>query len=265
MANQAPGNSVLDGAAASWAPGHQGERAMRLRHHRISTLTRCDDRRGRSRHMLERRRAADRRRRARTGAAGQRRRLPYLDDAELKPSSARRSRQRQERVPVLAGVSAWARRAPRAMRAMPARRRGGPCRCCRAPVGLTEAEILAYYREVCPDGFHSGDGLQQSLHHGHRPAGSVLASLAELPNVTMIKESSPDPSKIARLREACGDRAAVYIGLNCMARTGVADGAAGWCTASLNDQPAIRAESVPLRGDRRCPARMTGSAGRSTC
>lgn len=50
----------------------------------------------------------------------------------------------------------------------------------------------------------------------------------------MIKESSPDPTKIARLRAACSDKTAVYIGLNCMARTGFAEGAAGWCTASAN-------------------------------
>lgn len=37
---------------------------------------------------------------------------------------------------------------------------------------------------------------------------AFLAKLAALPNVTMIKESSPDITKIARLRDACSDKTA---------------------------------------------------------
>ena len=73
----------------------------------------------------------------------------------------------------------------------------------------------------------------------------------------MIKESSPDEGKIARLRQACPDKTAVYIGLNRMARGGFAAGAAGWCTASGRRR--ARGEPVPLRHGRRPAGWTTGS------
>lgn len=164
--------------------------------------------------------------------------LPYLDDAEREAVIRTAVAAAAGRVPVLAGVSSLgtastARHARYAERAGAAAVQVLPSTYWK----LTEAEILAYYREVC-----QAVSIPVMVYNNPFTTGidlpvPFLASLAELPNVTMIKESSPDPSKIARLREACGDRAAVYIGLNCMARTGFADGAAGWCTASPNVSP----------------------------
>ena len=70
----------------------------------------------------------------------------------------------------------------------------------------------------------------------------------------MIKESSPDEGKIARLRQACPDKTAVHIGLNRMARGGFARRrrlvhGLGQCRRRARGEP------VPLRHGRR-PGRV---------
>ena len=71
---------------------------------------------------------------------------------------------------------------------------------------LTEAEIHDYYRAVC-----DAISLPVMVYNNPFTTGMdlpvpFLAKLAALPNVTMIKESSPDEGKIARLRQACRTR-----------------------------------------------------------
>ncbi|OAE54103.1 dihydrodipicolinate synthase family protein [Achromobacter insolitus] len=161
--------------------------------------------------------------------------LPYLDDGEREAVIDTVIGAARGRVPVLAGVSSLStastvRHARYAERAGAAALQLLPSTYWK----LTQDEILAYYREVCESVSAPVMVYNNPFTTGMDLSVEFLARLAELPNVTMIKESSPDPTKIARLRAACPAKTAVYIGLNCMARTGFAEGAAGWCTASAN-------------------------------
>ncbi|MFG0232027.1 dihydrodipicolinate synthase family protein [Achromobacter sp. 413638] len=161
--------------------------------------------------------------------------LPYLDDAEREAVVETVVGAAAGRLPVLAGVSSLGtastvRHARHAERAGAAAVQVLPSTYWK----LTEAEIHDYYRAVC-----DAISLPVMVYNNPFTTGMdlpvpFLAKLAALPNVTMIKESSPDEGKIARLRQACPDKTAVYIGLNRMARGGFAAGAAGWCTASAN-------------------------------
>nr|WP_315528940.1 dihydrodipicolinate synthase family protein [uncultured Achromobacter sp.] len=161
--------------------------------------------------------------------------LPYLADHEREDVIRTVVGVANGRLPVLAGVSSLTtastiRHAQYAERAGASAIQVLPSTYWK----LTEPEIYAYYREVC-----EAVSLPVMVYNNPFTTGidlsvPFLARLAELPSVTMIKESSPDATKIARLREACPDKTAIYIGLNSMALQGFADGAAGWCTASPN-------------------------------
>jgi 4-hydroxy-tetrahydrodipicolinate synthase len=62
----------------------------------------------------------------------------------------------------------------------------------------------------------------------------LLKRLLEIPNVTMIKESSGDVQRMQALRQLLGEDAAFYNGSNPLALAAFAAGATGWCTAAPN-------------------------------
>lgn len=161
--------------------------------------------------------------------------LPYLADDEREEVIRTVVGTAGGKVPVLAGVSSLStagtvRHARYAERAGASAIQVLPSTYWK----LSEDEIYAYYREVC-----EAVSIPVMVYNNPFTTGidlpvQFLAKLAELPNVAMIKESSPDTTKIGRLRDACPDKTAIYIGLNCMALRGFTDGASGWCTASPN-------------------------------
>ena len=185
--------------------------------------------------------------------------LPYLDDAEREAVVETVVGAAAGRLPVLAGVSSLGtastvRHARHAERAGAAAVQVLPSTYWK----LTEAEIHDYYRGLRRD-LAPGDGLQQPVHHRHGPARAVPGEAGRAAQRHHDQESSPDEGKIARLRQACPDKTAVYIGLNRMARGGFAAGAAGWCTASANVAAAhaVNLYRCAMAGDR--PGWTTGS------
>ncbi|MEZ5308139.1 MAG: dihydrodipicolinate synthase family protein [Pyrinomonadaceae bacterium] len=75
-------------------------------------------------------------------------------------------------------------------------------------------------------------------------SASQIKELSELhPNLLAVKESSGDARRISAIRELCGDRLNVFVGLDDAIVEGVAAGAVGWVAGLVN---ALPKESVRL-------------------
>ncbi len=161
--------------------------------------------------------------------------LPYLSDGEREAVIRTTVAAAAGRVPVLAGVSSLS--TAQTVRHARFAQAAGASAIQVLPSTywtLTEAEIFDYYRQVA-----EAVSIPVMVYNNPFTTGldlpvPFLRRLTELPNVSLIKEASPDETKIARLREACPDHVGIFVGLNRMARRGFEDGAAGWCTAAPN-------------------------------
>ncbi|WP_028602197.1 dihydrodipicolinate synthase family protein [Ottowia thiooxydans] len=161
--------------------------------------------------------------------------LPYLGDEERDAVIRTTVAAAAGRVPVLAGVSSLStahtvRHARFAQEAGAAAIQVLPSTYWK----LTEAEIFEYYRQIAESVSIPVMVYNNPFTTGLDLSVSFLSKLTELPNISLIKEASPDETKISRLREACPDHVSIFIGLNRMAKQGFQDGAAGWCTAAPN-------------------------------
>lgn len=161
--------------------------------------------------------------------------LPYLTDEECDAVIRTTVASAAGRVPVLAGVSGLST-AQTVRRARNAQQAGVTAIQVLPSTywALTEEELFAYYREVA-----EAVSIPLMVYNNPFTTGvdmpvAFLRRLVALPNITLIKEASPDATKIARLREACPAHVGIYIGLNRMAQHGFRDGAAGWCTSAPN-------------------------------
>jgi len=74
-------------------------------------------------------------------------------------------------------------------------------------------------------------------------AEELSALAARHPNLEAVKESSGDVRRIAAIRALCGDRLAIFVGVDDLIVEGVAAGAVGWIAGLVN---ALPAESVRL-------------------
>lgn len=161
--------------------------------------------------------------------------LPYLGDEERDAVIRTTVAAAAGRVPVLAGVSSLS--TAQTVRHARFAQEAGASAIQVLPSTywtLTEAEIFAYYRQVA-----EAVSIPVMVYNNPFTTGldlpvDFLRRLTALPNVSLIKEASPDETKIARLRDACPDHVGIFVGLNRMARKGFQDGAAGWCTAAPN-------------------------------
>jgi 4-hydroxy-tetrahydrodipicolinate synthase len=161
--------------------------------------------------------------------------LPYLGDGERDAVIRTTVAAAAGRVPVLAGVSSLG--TAQTIRHARFAQEAGASAIQVLPSTywtLTEAEIFEYYRQVA-----EAVSIPVMVYNNPFTTGldlpvDFLRRLTALPNVSLIKEASPDGTKIARLREACPDHVGIFVGLNRMAQRGFQDGAAGWCTAAPN-------------------------------
>lgn len=161
--------------------------------------------------------------------------LPYLGDDERQAVIRTTVTAAAGRVPVLAGVSSLS--TAQTVRHARFAQEAGATAIQVLPSTywtLTEAEIYAYYRQVA-----EAVSIPVMVYNNPFTTGldlpvPFLRKLTELPNVSLIKEASPDETKIARLRDACPDHVGIFVGLNRMAKKGFQDGAVGWCTAAPN-------------------------------
>lgn len=160
---------------------------------------------------------------------------PYLTEDECNAVIRTTVAVSAGRVPVLAGVSSLST-AQTVRRARYAEQAGAqavqvlPSTYWR----LTEDELFDYYREVAESVRIPVMAYNNPFTTGLDMSVEFLCRLTSLPNISLIKEASPDETKIARLRQACPEHVGIFIGLNRMAQQGFRDGAAGWCTASPN-------------------------------
>ncbi|HDS1530731.1 TPA: dihydrodipicolinate synthase family protein [Stenotrophomonas maltophilia] len=161
--------------------------------------------------------------------------LPYLSDEERVTVIHRTVQACAGRVPVLAGVSSLSTEST--VRHARAAEAAGVSAIQVLPSTywkLTEEEIFAYYRAVAEAVSIPVMAYNNPFTTGVDLPVDFLCKLTALPNISLIKEASPDPTKISKLRSACGDHVQIFVGLNGMALQGFQDGATGWCTAAPN-------------------------------
>lgn len=169
--------------------------------------------------------------------------LAYLDEPEFDTVVDTTIDTVAGRVPVLVGVSdvTTARTVRRAEYAQQA----GADAVMILPVSywkLTEREIIQHYRSV-------SDAITIPIMAYNNPATSgvdmrpeLLVSMFDsIDNVTMVKESTGDLSRMQRIDELSGGQLPFYNGSNPLVLDALRAGASGWCTAApcLRPQPCI--------------------------
>lgn len=179
--------------------------------------------------------------------------LAYLDEFEFDAVADTTMSAVAGRVPVIAGVSdvTTAKTIRRAKRAQQA----GADAVMILPVSywkLTEREIVQHYRSV-------GDAIGIPIMAYNNPATSgvdmspdMLVRMFEtIPNVTMVKESTGDLSRMRRIAELSGGELPFYNGSNPLVLDALKAGASGWCTAApnLRPQPCIDLYDAVRAGD----------------
>jgi 4-hydroxy-tetrahydrodipicolinate synthase len=157
------------------------------------------------------------------------------------------------RVPVIVGVSdvTTAKTIRRAKYA----ERAGADAVMILPVSywkLTEREIFQHYRSI-------SDAIGIPIMAYNNPATSGVDMPPELlvrmfetiDNVTMVKESTGDLSRMWRIHELSGGRLPFYNGSNPLVLDALKAGASGWCTAApnLRTQPCIDLYDAVRAGD----------------
>ncbi len=166
--------------------------------------------------------------------------LPYLTDEEKEAVTEACIQQVAGRVPTLVGVSnlttektIWhARFAEKA----------GASAVMIIPMSywkLTDDEIVAHYDAVASSIAIPIMAYNNPATGGVDMSPALLKRLLEIPNVTMIKESTGDIQRMHYLRKALGEDVAFYNGSNPLALAAFTAGARGWCTAAPNLIPAL--------------------------
>jgi len=179
--------------------------------------------------------------------------LAYLDETEFDTVVETTIATVAARVPVIVGVSdvttaTTIRRAEFAQQA-------GADAVMVLPVSywkLTEREIVAHYRSI-------SEAISIPIMAYNNPATSGVDMLPELlvhmfetiPNVTMVKESTGDLTRMQRIAELSGGRLPFYNGSNPLVLDALKTGASGWCTAApnLRAQPCIDLYEAARSGD----------------
>jgi 4-hydroxy-tetrahydrodipicolinate synthase len=117
---------------------------------------------------------------------------------------------------------------------------------------LTEREIVQHYTSI-------GAAIGIPIMAYNNPATSGIDMSPELligmfdriDNLTMVKESTGDLSRMQRISELSGGRLPFYNGSNPLVLDALQAGAAGWCTAApnLRPQPCIDLYNAVRAGD----------------
>lgn len=179
--------------------------------------------------------------------------LAYLDEAEFDTVVDTTIATVAGRVPVVTGVSdvTTAKTIRRAQYAQ----RAGADAVMILPVSywkLTEREIAQHYRSI-------GEAIDIPIMAYNNPATSgvdmspeLLVSMFEtIDNLTMVKESTGDLSRMRRIAELSGGQLPFYNGSNPLVLEALKAGASGWCTAApnLRPQPCIDLYQAVRAGD----------------
>lgn len=179
--------------------------------------------------------------------------LAYLDESEFDTVVDTTIAAVDGRVPVVVGVSDLTT-ANTIRRAQYAEKAGADAVMI-LPVSywkLTEREIVQHYASI-------GEAIGIPIMAYNNPATSGIDMSPELlvrmfetiENLTMVKESTGDLSRMQRIAELSGGQLPFYNGSNPLVLNALRVGAAGWCTAApcLRPQPCIDLYDAVRSGD----------------
>lgn len=166
--------------------------------------------------------------------------LPYLTDDEKEAVTEAALEQTAGRVPTLVGVSNLT--TDKTIYHAQFAEKAGASAVMIIPMSywkLTDDEIVSHYDKVA-----SGISIPIMAYNNPATGGvdmspALLKRLLEIPNVTMIKESTGDVQRMHYLRKELGEEVAFYNGSNPLALAAFAAGATGWCTAAANLIPEL--------------------------
>jgi 4-hydroxy-tetrahydrodipicolinate synthase len=166
--------------------------------------------------------------------------MPYLNDEEKEAVTEATVAQVNGRVPILVGVSNLT--TERTIYHAKAAEKAGADAVMIIPMSywkLSDDEIVKHYDAVARQIAVPIMAYNNPATAGIDMSPALLKRLLEIPNVTMIKESTGDVQRMHYLKKELGDNAAFYNGSNPLALAAFAAGAAGWCTAAPNLIPEL--------------------------
>ncbi|UOE46519.1 dihydrodipicolinate synthase family protein [Mucilaginibacter sp. SMC90] len=166
--------------------------------------------------------------------------LPYLTDAEKEAITEATIQQVNGRVPTLVGVSNLT--TERTVYHAQFAEKAGATAVMIIPMSywkLTDDEIVKHYDAVASKINVPIMAYNNPATGGVDMSPALLKRLLEIPNVTMIKESTGDVQRMHYLKRELGEDVAFYNGSNPLALAAFAAGATGWCTAAPNLIPEL--------------------------
>lgn len=166
--------------------------------------------------------------------------LPYLTDDEKEAVTEAALGQTAGRVPTLVGVSNLT--TDKTIYHAQFAEKAGASAVMIIPMSywkLTDDEIVSHYDKVASRISIPIMAYNNPATGGVDMSPALLKRLLEIPNVTMIKESTGDVQRMHYLRKELGEDVAFYNGSNPLALAAFAAGATGWCTAAANLIPEL--------------------------
>ncbi|MPS66633.1 MAG: dihydrodipicolinate synthase family protein [Chryseobacterium sp.] len=166
--------------------------------------------------------------------------MPYLNDAEKETITEATMQQVAGRVPTLVGVSNLT--TDKTIYHAQFAEKAGATAVMIIPMSywkLTDDEIVKHYDAVASKISIPIMAYNNPATSGVDMSSVLLKRLLEIPNVTMIKESSGDVQRMHYLRKELGEDVAFFNGSNPLALAAFSAGATGWCTAAPNLIPEL--------------------------
>ncbi|SFO33713.1 4-hydroxy-tetrahydrodipicolinate synthase [Paenimyroides ummariense] len=166
--------------------------------------------------------------------------LPYLTDEEKEAVTEASIQQTAGRIPTLVGVSNLT--TDKTVYHAQFAEKAGANAVMIIPMSywkLTDDEIVQHYDKVASSISIPIMAYNNPATGGVDMSPALLKRLLEIPNVTMIKESTGDVQRMHYLRNELGEDVAFYNGSNPLALAAFAAGATGWCTAAANLIPEL--------------------------
>lgn len=166
--------------------------------------------------------------------------MPYLTDNEKEAITEATMQQVAGRVPVLVGVSNLT--TDKTVYHAQFAEKAGATAVMIIPMSywkLTDDEIVQHYDAVASKISIPIMAYNNPATGGVDMSPTLLRRLLEIPNVTMIKESSGDIQRMHYLRKELGEDVAFFNGSNPLALAAFSAGARGWCTAAPNLIPEL--------------------------
>lgn len=166
--------------------------------------------------------------------------MPYLNDEEKEAITEATIQQVAGRLPVVTGVSNLT--TERTIYHAKFAEKAGSTAVMIIPMSywkLTDNEIFSHYEAVAKSISIPIMAYNNPATGGIDMSPALLKKLLEIPNVTMIKESSGDLQRMHTLRRDLGEEVAFFNGSNPLALGAFAAGALGWCTAAANLIPEL--------------------------